>query len=197
GDGPFAPQRFGDALVADEVGHQRLGGGPRGGEVGQGGGQGPDRGGVRRRADDDDGVDVGIGQQDPQGGLVGGRIGRGHHVDRVADSGRRGQAGPQRLLGGGRQLRHFQPGGLAGVGGEHAGAARIPDDGHPAPGGQGLVGQHGGGVEELLHGVDPDHAGLAEQGVDGPVGAGQGGGVGRRPPASGRGPAALDGDDRL
>ena len=62
---------------------------------------------------------------------------------------------------------------------------------------QGLGADDLGHVEQLLDGVHPDHAGLAEQSGDGIVGAGQGGGMRRGGPAPDGAPAALHGDDGL
>ena len=65
------------------------------------------------------------------------------------------------------------------------------------PVGQRLGPEHQRHVEQLVERVDPDDPGLAEQGVDGDVGAGHRGRVRRGGPDAGGRAAALHRDDRL
>ena len=65
------------------------------------------------------------------------------------------------------------------------------------PGRERLVREHLAAVEQLLERVDADHARLAEQRVDGDVGAGQRGRVRRGAACPGLRAAALHRDDRL
>ncbi len=95
------------------------------------------------------------------------------------------------------ELRHLEARARARVGGEDARAARVGHDRDAATGRERLVREDHRGREQLVEGVDPDHAGLTEQRVDRDVGRGERGGVRRRGPAPGRGPAALHRDDRL
>ena len=96
--------------------------------------------------------------------------------------------------------RGLQPGADAGVDGEHGRAPGVGHDRHPPAGRHRLGGEHAGRVEQLARGVDPDHAVLAEHGVDGRVGelverpTGPGGGSAG---VGGPGQAAAHGHDRL
>ena len=91
------------------------------------------------------------------------RAGHGH---RVGD----GRLLPEHLAEGGGRGRfeggHDQAGVLARVGGQDAAAASVGHDRHPGPGRQGLVGEDIGHVEQLAERVDPDHARVAEEGID-------------------------------
>ena len=107
-----------------------------------------------------------------------------HHVDRVGDARLRGQQRTERRAGCLRSAAAISSPSAA-----QASAQRIP--GPPAlvtmptrrPGGSGWVASSSGDVEHLLERVGADHAGLAEQCVDGHVRRGeQRAGVRRRRP---------------
>ena len=76
-----------------------------------------------------------------------------------------------------------EPRRLAGVGARDPRAAGVGDDADAVAAGQRLAGQQRGDVEQLADRAGADHAGVAEQRVDGGVGRGeQRAGVrGRRP----------------
>src|SRR3546814_17219991 len=63
--------------------------------------------------------------------------------------------------------------------------------------GRSVVGEGFGRVEQLLQGIDAQHARPRADSIVDSIGAGQGPGVGSRGPAALRMPAALDDDDRL
>ena len=65
------------------------------------------------------------------------------------------------------------------------------------PARQRLMREHERGVEELVDGVDPDDTAMMEQRLDRVVVGRHRRGVRARRLATGRGPAALDRDDRL
>ncbi len=100
--------------------------------------------------------------------VVGGR-GR-DHVHGIADAGLVGQIPPQPLLRGGCERRDAQPCRLACVRDDDAGPARVRDDGDAVVTRDRQVTEGHRQVEQLLHGVDPDHAALREQRIDGGVG---------------------------
>ena len=78
----------------------------------------------------------------------------------------------------------LQAGVRAGVGADDQRPARVGDDPHAAPRGERLLGQDGGGVEQVVQAVAADHARAGEQGVDVSVGRrDQRAGVRARPPA--------------
>ncbi len=129
--------------------------------------------------------------------LVLGRTTGGDQVDRVLGGSGRGQDTPDLLAQLRRQLRDHQAVRFQGIGGEYPGPTGVGDHPHPVTGRDRLIGEERGGVEELLDGVHPDHAGLMEQGLDRDVRRGKGSGVGRGRLAPGLGPAGLDRDDRL
>ena len=85
----------------------------------------------------------------------------------------------------------------AGVGGEHAGPSGVGEDAHSTTGGKWPCSEHLGGVEELLDRIDPDHACLTEERIDGFLGAGESGSMRGSPTGSRGRPPALHGDDRL
>ena len=88
-----------------------------------------------------------------------------------ASTGRSAASVEPRLLGEDRQLEACR---LAGIGAENPQPARIGQYGDsPAPRGR-LAREQGGDVEELDQGVGAKHARLAEDGVDGGVGSGEG-----------------------
>ena len=97
----------------------------------------------------------------------------------------------------GVELGHLQTRARARVGRQDSGTAGIADDGDPASRGEWLMRQHHGGRQQLVEGVDADHARLPEQRVDRDVGRGERRGVRRRRATPGRGTPALDRDDRL
>ena len=82
------------------------------------------------------------------------------------------------------ELRYLQAIALAGVHGQNTRTTDIAQYPHPQAFAQRLRTNHLGHIEELFDGVDPDHPGLAEEGGDGFVRAGQSGGVGRRRPVA-------------
>ena len=59
------------------------------------------------------------------------------------------------------------------IGGQHAGAAAIGDDGQPIAALRRHARQRGRGVKQLLEFVNAQHAGAAERGVVDDIGAGQ------------------------
>src|SRR3546814_9030570 len=63
--------------------------------------------------------------------------------------------------------------------------------------GRSVVGEGFGRVEQLLQGIDAQHARPREDSIVDSIGAGQGPGVGSRGTGALRMPAALDDDDRL
>ena len=89
------------------------------------------------------------------------------------------------------QVGQHEAGVDAGVGGQRQRPAAVAHQRHPVAGRQRLAGQHPGHVEQLGQRVDPDDAGLLDQGV-------QGVGCHARPRRGRRGPPpAAHGHDRL
>ena len=155
------------------------------------------RGCEGRGADDDGRIDGVVGQHDAERLFVDLGGGGGDQVDGVGHRGIGVDHGTQRRLGRPRTVRvprvrrrrrrrwrGSRPSGVA-------------DDGHAMSARQRLGAQHQRHVEQLVEGVDADDAGLAEQGVDGDVGAGHRRGVRRRRPYAGGRSTALHRDDRL
>src|SRR3546814_15533475 len=70
-------------------------------------------------------------------------------------------------------------------------------DARPVSAGRSVVGEGFGRVEQLLQGIDAQHARPREDSIVDSIGAGQGPGVGSRGTGALRMPAALDDDDRL
>ena len=101
------------------------------------------------------------------------------------------------LHGLGSQLGQFAAAGDQGVGGQHAGAARVGDDGQARAAGARLLGEDFGHVEEVGDVVDAQHAAAAEGGFQDFVAAGQRAGVGGGRFGGGGGASRLDDDDRL
>ena len=99
-----------------------------------------------------------------------------------------------RVLGNRRQLAAAPD---EGVGRQHAGPARVGEDGEVAPLGPGLLAEHLGHVEEVVDVVHPQHAAAAEGRVQDRVAAGKGAGVGGRGLGGGLRAPGLDDDDRL
>jgi len=86
----------------------------------------------------------------PEGSVESGRALRGLGLGRHAD----------------RAVGDLQPPADARLRGEHPEGVGVADDGHPAAARQGLMDHELGHVEELMHILDPDHAGLTQQGVE-------------------------------
>ena len=105
---------------------------------------------------------------------------RGDEVDGVGHACPGSEEAQKTLLQLGAQLWDLQPLGGTRVGGQYTGSTGIGNDGHAMPHGQGLVGEDLGHIEELFDGVHPNHPGLVAQGLNGPIRARHGGGVGGR-----------------
>jgi len=84
------------------------------------------------------------------------------------------QGGIELVQGLGRQVGDAHTQVDCTVGGHHAGAAAVGDDGQPVAGRAHPRRQGQGGGEQLLDGVHPDHAGPAQQGVEDVVATHQG-----------------------
>ena len=133
--------------------------------------------GHRRHEQDDDGVDARVGEDHGQGRVEVLRRGGAEHVDGVRDrrlGRKRGGEGRTRFLA---ELRKLQSGSLAGVCAEDPQPTGIREHRDPPAPGDGLAGEQGGDVEQAREGVGTNHAGLAEDGVDGGVRTGEGGSV--------------------
>ena len=117
--------------------------------------------GQRRGEDDDEGVDLVRGQQRAHRVRVVGRHGPVGELERPALHRRAGGQRGQQLVDqvdaerGRRQPLHPRR-----VEGEEGRADRVGDDHDAVAARQGRAGQHPGGVEQLAHRVDADHAGL-------------------------------------
>ena len=171
---------------------------PRFGHLADCGGHVARLGEQRRHEDGDDRVAGAAFDQCLEGAPIVLSGGGGDHVDRIAERGRLGQELGECSPDRGRQIDHLDPVRLARVGAEDAGAAAIGDDRDPVPPRHRLGGQQRRDVEQLVHGVGPDHTGLLEQRIDGDVRCRQDrAGVRRRGPRAGSRPSALDGHDRL
>ena len=83
------------------------------------------------------------------------------------------------------------------VGGEHAGAAAIGEDGEAAALRPQSRGERDDGLEELAQAIDAQHARAAEGGVVDGVGAGERAGMGKRGPGACGAASRLDDDHRL
>ena len=114
-------------------------------------------------------VYVVVGEDDLEHGpvLLGG--GRGDQLDRVPHHSTVRDDAEEPALGRGCELRNLEAVALARVRSENTATSGIADDPHSPAGGKGLVGQDVGDVQELLQSPDPDHPGLAEEGVGGLV----------------------------
>ena len=119
-----------------------------------------------RDEEDDDGVDLRVGEQDRQ---------RRSYVSavappsmstgfaRLASGGERGAEALARLV---VELRQLETRGIARVRAEDPEAARVREDRDPPALRLGLAREQRGDVDQLLQGPGPDHAGLAEERVD-------------------------------
>ena len=118
-------------------------------------------------------------------------------VDRIADRrSRRQQPGepvPRRLA----QFHYFQAGAFAGVSGQHARAAAVADDRHPAATWKRCEIEKRCYVEQFGERVDARNACLVEQTVDGNVRCSGGGSVRECAAATCHGAARLHCNDRL
>ena len=123
--------------------------------------------------------------------------GAGDHIDRIAGGGLGWQVGAQRRLDVVGQFRHQQPGCLAGVGDQDAGAAAVGEHRDPPSRGYRLSGQHRGDIEHVFQGAGPDHSGLVEQRLDRHLAGRHRGGVRGCRPAPGTGAAGLHHHDGL
>ena len=164
----------------------------------------PDRGGNlvrarhdRRHEDHDQRIDVRVVEHARNHGLIGRRGRRAEQVDGVGEARFTGNNRSQRRAGLVGQLRKLEAPALAGVGAEDAQAARVRDHADPASPGQRLRRENGSSVDELLERSRSQHAGLAEQGVDGRVGARERRRVRARGARSCRGRSGLQGENRL
>ena len=116
-------------------------------------------------------------------------------IDRPGHGGRRGQDGPEHLLGIQGERGDLQARVAARVSGEHRGAAGVGHYRDPAAGGYRLRGEQGRGVEHLAEVRGGDHSGLLEQGLPGEQrGSGRGARPGQAPARDG--PAHVHGQDR-
>ena len=185
----WCPLADGDAEQRDPGGvpRDRLDAGLDGADVGHGG----------RGGDDEDRVRLAAVQQDAESGGIGVGAGGCAEVDRVGGSGQARECGDQGCLGGRREGGHVESGCLGLVGGHHAEAAGVADDRQAGPGRERLVGEQRGGVDHVLHAVDLDHAGGAEQRPQRACRRGVRGGVGRTRPGSGDGAATEHHQQRL
>ena len=95
------------------------------------------------------------------------------------------------------QLGQSQSGRLTGVGGQHAGAARIGHDCHSVTAGKRLSGNETGGLEQLREGLGADHAGLVEERRRRGLGAGECRGVRASSALTGGGAPALQSQNRF
>jgi hypothetical protein len=127
--------------------------------------------------DDDHSVDAIVREHGPQRPLVVVSGGRCNQIDGIPHGGGSREERTQFGLGEGRELGRFEPGSLGCVCGQNAGPARVAHDRHAGACREWLVNEHLRHVKQLLQRVDPDHTGLAKEGVDRDVGARQGGGV--------------------
>ena len=132
---------------------------------------------------------------DDSGQLFGGNS-RGQ-VDGIG--GRRGGWGQpgDLLLQGRRQHWYVEAAGVCGIGAEDEWSADVADEGDPAPGRRRVTVEEQPDIHQLLQGVRSQHAGVGEQGVDGRLVAGEGGGVRLGAASSRRGPSTLQRDDGL
>ena len=83
------------------------------------------------------------------------------------------------------------------VGGQHAGAAAIGDDGEPVAADRGVWREHFGRGEELPEGHGAHHAGPLQGSIEDGVGADQRAGMGARRPRAAVVPPGLEHDHRL
>ena len=130
-------------------------------------------GNQRRREVHQDRVDLAGNKEQLEDILEHRRVGFGPEVDGVADAAvARAQSGDLGLEVG-RELRHDQAVALTCIDSEDAWPTDVAQDRRAKAASQRLGLDDLGYVEELLNGVDPDYAGLAEQGGHRLVGTGQ------------------------
>ena len=131
----------------------------------------------RGRREDDERVDVGIGEEERHDRGIRRGCRRGDHVDGVGH-GRlvgkeRGEVPPRVLV----ERRELEAQLGTGVGAEDREPARVRQDRNAAAAGQRLGRNQLEDVAQLLQGVGPDHARLAKQSLGRPIGPGQGSSV--------------------
>ena len=131
----------------------------------------------RGHEDDDERVDVGVGEDGRNHRLVGLGGRRAEQVDRVAEARLAGSGGRERARVALGELGEREPGRFAGVGAEDAETAGVRDHADAASVRERLGGEQRGGVEQLLERLCAEHAGLAEERVDCDVRACERGGV--------------------
>ena len=142
----------------------------------------------------ENGILARVGQQGAEGGGVARPVGIADNVDGIAMRPRLRQDGVerrQRLVG---KFGQTAAGADKRVGGQHADAAAIGQNGQPVAGDAHVRRQGRGGVEKLRQVVDPEHAGASERGVIDSVNAAQRARVAGRGAGCGFRPSGLDDD---
>ena len=155
------------------------------------------RGGDGRHEEDDQRVDLGVGEHERQclRVRVGGRA--AEHVDRVAEA-RLGREERRELLAGlCGQVGELQPDRLADVRAEDPQASCVGQQADPSTPRLGLAREQRGDVDELLERCRADDAGLVEERVDRRLGACERRRVRAGGALAGGGRPALQGQDRL
>ena len=152
----------------------------------------------RRDEEHDHGVDAGSRSRcGSAAAYVVGRRGA-EQVDRVRDARLdAGSSSRERVARLGAELGQLEPGRVARVGAEDAEPAGVRDDADAASVRERLAREQRRGVDELLERARAQHAGLAEERLDGGVRAGERSGVRARRARAGAGRARLQREDRL
>ena len=151
----------------------------------------------RRDEQDDERVDVRIGEKRGKHGLVGGRRRRAEEVDRIRDACLEREMPRELAPCRFRESWQLEARRLARVCAEDPKPARVRDDADAATGGKRLAREQRSCVDELLQGTRTQDAGIAEERVDRDIRAGERCGMRARRPRTGACRSGLEREDRL